>query len=396
VSKTGLLVIEAGALLTPFEKFTPGRLVIDGPFIAAAGPAETTALPSGTERAEHIDARELVVTPGFIEPHIHGAGGVDLMEGTYDSVNSVSRILPRHGTTSFLATTVSSPPEVLTKTVEQLGSLMARPFDGAQPLGIHLEGPFISPFKRGTHKAGNVVAPNPDLLEKWTRAANKSLRLLTLAPELPGSEDLIRIAKDSGIVVAMGHSNASLEEAALAVQRGACYAVHTFNAMRAISHRDPGIAGEVLSDDRIFAEIIADGIHVAPSLVRLFARAKGKERILLVTDAISAMDMPNGRYTLGVDSIEVVDGACRNAEGRLAGSTLTQEVALRNFINWTEWPLEDAISGLTVNPARALGLDGKGVLKPGADADVVLMDQSFRVMKTFVKGKLVFNRLWTS
>ena len=393
MSKSALFAIDAGTLFTPVQKFSPGRLIIDGTSVADAGPADTIRIPSGAER---VDASQVLVTPGFIEPHIHGCGGVDVMDGTYESLNAVSRILPRHGTTSFLATTVSSPPQVLTSVLERLGTLMTRSFDGAQPLGIHLEGPFISVAKRGTHKAANVLAPDPALLATWLRAANKSLRLLTLAPELADSDELVRVAKDSGAVLAMGHSNATFEEAGSAVQQGICYAVHTFNAMRAFSHRDPGIVGEVLADDRIFAEIIADGAHVAPSVVRLFARAKGKERVLLVTDAISAMDMPDGRYVLGVDAVDVVNGICRDTEGRLAGSTLTQEIALRNFVDWTEWSLEDALPGLTLNPARALNLERKGILEPGADADVVFMDKTFRVMKTFVRGKVVFDRVWTN
>jgi len=166
--------------------------------------------------------------------------------------------------------------------------------------------------------------------------------------------------------------------------------------MRAFSHRGSGIVGEVLADDRIFAEIIPDGVHVDPAVVRLFGRAKGKERVLLVSDAISATGMPDGRYILGGDTVEVVNGVCRDGEGRLAGSTLTQEIALRNFAEWTAWSIEDALLGLTLNPARALRLEKKGVLDAGADADVVLMDHSFRVMKTYVKGKLVFDRLWTN
>ena len=167
---------------------------------------------------------------------------------------------------------------------------------------------------------------------------------------------------------------------------------HPFNAMREFTHRDPGIVGQVLSNDGIFAEIIADGIHVNPAVVRLFARAKEKTRVLLVTDAISATDMPDGHFVLGADTVNVVNGVCRDAEGRLAGSTLSQEIAFRNFVEWSGWTLEDALLGLTLNPAKALKLDRKGVLEPGADADIAIIDKSFRVMKTFVGGKLVFDR----
>jgi len=255
-----------------------------------------------------------------------------------------------------------------------------------------LEGPFISWTKRGTHKAANVRDPDLDLFDSWMRASGNKVRLITIAPELNGVDALLTLAAHYGVTVAMGHSNATLDEAKKAADRGVCYAVHTFNAMRAITHRDPGIVGEVLSDDRIFAEIIADGVHVDETIVRIFARAKGKSRVLLVTDAISATDMPDGRYDLGSDAVEVVNGICRDLEGRLAGSTLTQEVALRNFSAWTEWPFEDALLGLTLNPARALKLENKGVIEAGADADVLIMDDQFRIMKTFVGGRMVFNR----
>ncbi len=365
-------------------------MIIEGRSIAGAGAAEAIRVPAN---AEHIDASGFSVTPGFIEPHIHGSGGVDVMAGTYESLNAVSRIVARHGTTAFLPTTVSSPPEVLTQAVERLGSLIPEHFDGAQPLGIHLEGPFISAAKRGTHKPANIASPDSTLLEHWIRVSGKSLRLLTLAPELNHAEGVIRMAQASGVIVAMGHSNATMDEAAAAVDRnGITYAVHTFNAMRTISHRDPGIAGLVLTNDRVFAEIIADGIHVHPSVVRLFARAKGTSRVLLVTDSVSAADMPDGSYVLGQDNVNVVEGVCRDPEGRLAGSTLTQEVALRNFVTWTGWPFQDALQALTLNPARALNLPKKGILEPGADADLVVMDHNGHVMKTFVAGRLVFER----
>jgi N-acetylglucosamine-6-phosphate deacetylase len=389
VSKPSLLAIDGGTFFTPEKQFSPGRLLVENGRIAAIGAQESIRIPPGTAQ---IDASGLLVTPGFIEPHIHGCGGVDVMQGTYESLNAVSRILVRHGTTSFLPTTVSSSPAVLLRSVELLGAAMSRIYDGAEPLGIHMEGPFISTVKRGTHKASNILPPDLDLFEKCIRGSAHSIRLLTMAPELEAFDALRVLAQHCGVTVAMGHSNATFEEALAAADKGACYAVHTFNAMRAFTHRDPGIAGEVLTDDRIFAEIIADGIHVKDAVVRIFARAKGKLRILLVTDAISAADMPDGSYRLGEDVVHVVNGTCRDAEGRLAGSTLTQELALRNFIQWTGWPFEDALHALTSNPAGALGLAKKGVLEPGADADIVILDRNYHVMKTLVAGRVVFDR----
>ena len=387
MSRNRPIAIDAAAVFTPLNKITPGRIIIEDGAVREVGTPEEVRIP---EAAERLDASRFVVTPGFIDPHIHGCGGVDIMSGTFKSLNAVSQMLARHGTTAFLPTTVSSPPEILTQVVDQLGKSLSAPFDGAKPLGIHLEGPFISAEKRGTHKSSYIASPDPALLENWIRLSNRSVRLLTVAPELAGIDQLQTVAENLGVTVAMGHSNATFDEAHAAADRGVCYAVHTFNAMRGFSHRDPGIVGEVLADDRIFAEIICDGIHVDPAVIRTFARAKGEARVLLVTDGISATDMPDGQYRLGEDNVQVIGGVCRDSEGRLAGSTLTQEIALRNFAEWSGWTFEKALLGLTLNPARALKLEKKGMLEPGCDADLAILDPDFHVVMTFVGGRKVF------
>lgn len=384
-----ILAIDAGSLYTPFERFAPGRIVVKNGTIAEAGDPLRIPVPAGADR---IDASRFIATPGFIDPHIHGCGGMDVMDATYDALNTISRVLATHGTTSFLPTTVSASIDHLNNTVQRVGTLLSRTFDGALPMGIHLEGPFINTKRRGAHKEPHVAAPDARLLEKWIGLSAGTIRMITVAPELDGIDGIFEVARRAGVMVAMGHSEASFEEATRAASSGVCYAVHTFNAMREFAHRDPGIIGAVLSDDRIFAEIIADGIHVNPSVVRIFARAKGKARVLLVTDAISASGMPDGRYFLGADPVEVIAGVCRNSEGKLAGSTLSQEAALRNFVQWTSLPFEDALPGLTSNPAEALQLAGKGTLAPGADADITIMDERFNVVMTFVAGRRVFGR----
>jgi N-acetylglucosamine-6-phosphate deacetylase len=381
------LVVDAGSILSPTENFSPGRIVIRNGRIEAVGLLSDVRLP---ENADQVDALRLTVVPGFIDPHIHGSGGADVMDATLASMNTISRTLASHGTTSFLPTTVSAPPEILGSTLDRLSPLLQESFEGATPIGIHLEGPFISGQKRGTHREINVRAPDQTLLSDWISRARGNLKLLTMAPELIGATTVAHFARASGVTVAMGHSNASFEEATAASDNGTHYAVHTFNAMRAFSHRDSGIVGAVLSDDRIFAEIIVDGIHVSPEVVRIFARSKGRERILLVTDAISATGMPDGRYNLGTDKVQVQAGICRDDEGRLAGSTLTQDAALRNFVAYSGMRMEDAVFGLTLNPARALKIEDRGRIEPGAQADLVMLDDALRVVKTFVEGRLVF------
>jgi N-acetylglucosamine-6-phosphate deacetylase len=384
--------IDAAAVFTPVERYRPGRVIVRNGVIQAVGLPSDVRIPEGASRME---ASALTVTPGFVDSHVHGIGGADVMSASPDSLQIVSRALARHGTTSFLPTTVSSPADVLAVAVERIsGSIrgMGGRFDGAKPLGIHLEGPFINRSKRGTHREDNVLSPDPHLFADWLRRGGGCIKLLTLAPEVDGAPGIVSQAIASGIAVGMGHSNATAEQASEAVGRGVCYAVHTFNAMRPFTHRDPGIVGVVLTDDRVFAEIIADGVHVAPEALHIFARAKGRDRILLVTDSTSATDMPDGAYVLGNERVNVVQGVCRDHEGQLAGSTLTQEIALKNFVRWTGMPLEDALFGLTLNPARALGLEGVGAIEPGARADLVLLDDDFNVACTFVDGKTVFER----
>jgi N-acetylglucosamine-6-phosphate deacetylase len=385
----GLLVLDAGAVLTPFEKFSPGRVIVRNDRIEAAGSASDLKIPP---RATRIDLAPLTLVPGFIEPHVHGCGGFDVMDATPDSMNVISKTLARYGTTSFLPTTVSAPLDLLESAVERLSSLIRSDSAGAKPLGIHLEGPFLNVEKRGTHQPSNVRKPDAALLAKWIRLSGNRTKLLTMAPELEGAGPTADLARHSGVVVAMGHSDATLSESLAAANAGTHYAVHTFNAMRPMSHRDPGIVGAVLSDDRIFAEIIADGVHVAPEVVRIFAKAKGASRIILATDATSATGMPDGHYALGNSQVKVHGGICRDAEGRLAGSTLTQDRALRNLLQWTGLRLDDAILALTANPAQALALQGRGRVEPGAFADLTLLDKNLEVIRTYVSGKLVFAR----
>ncbi|HET9218119.1 MAG TPA: N-acetylglucosamine-6-phosphate deacetylase [Terriglobia bacterium] len=384
-----MLVLDVSAVLTPFEKFSPGRLLIRGDRIEAAGVPSDLLIPDGAER---IELPDLTLVPGFIDPHVHGCAGFDVMDATRDSLDAISKALASYGTTAFLPTTVSAPADVLDATLDRLARLLGSETTGAKPLGIHLEGPFLNVQKRGTHQPGNVLEPDATLLSNWIRRAAGALKLLTMAPELEGAGSVATLARKSGITVAMGHSDATFSEAIAATDGGVCYAVHTFNAMRQFSHRDPGIVGAVLSDDRVFAEIIADGIHVAPEVVRIFARSKGPSRIVLATDATSATGMPDGEYALGKSHVHVENGVCRDTEGRLAGSTLTQDRALRNLIAWTDMRLDDALLALTTNPAEALALEGHGRIESGAVADLTLLDQNLEVARTYVSGKLVFAR----
>jgi N-acetylglucosamine-6-phosphate deacetylase len=384
-----LVVLDAGTILSPFERYAPARVVIRGDRVEAVGLQSDVPAPDGAAR---VAWPHLTLVPGFIEPHVHGAGGFDVMHATWETMTVISRKLASHGTTSFLPTTVSAPADVLTETVERLSGLIGTHFEGAMPLGIHLEGPFISMQKRGTHRQASLHKPDAALLSKWIQRTKGRIKLITLAPELEGNAKVSEVAQQSRVVVGMGHSDASFVQATEAADQGIRYAVHTFNAMGPLSHRDPGIVGAVLSDDRIFAEIIADGIHVAPEIVRIFARAKGPGRIILATDAISATGMPDGSYALGKHHVDVVGGVCRDLEGRLAGSTLTQDRALKNLMQWSGMRLDDALLAVTANPAEALALEDRGRIDVGCFADFTLLDRDLQVVKTYVGGTLVFEK----
>lgn len=376
--------IKAREIYTPLERIQDGVVLVSKGKVQAI----TSRIPEGAEVRDFPRAR---LVPGFLNWHVHGAGGHDCMEGTREALEAISRLLAQHGTTGFLFTTLTAPAEELTRVCRSIHRESRKPLAGAQALGIHMEGPFLSVQKRGCHPAEHVVVPSEKMLQEWSDASEGFVKLMTFAPEIPGAMDLMRAMQRRGISPALGHSMATYEEARVAIHEGARYAVHAFNAMRPFDHREPGIPGAVLIDDRVVAEIIVDGVHIHPAAIRIFARCKGAAGVHLATDGLSPTGMAEGQYYVGKKKISVTGGVCRDEEGVLAGSILTQERALRNFLQWTGSSMEEALRGLTLNPARALGLDPhKGRIAPGSDADLVALDDDFRVLATWVAGDLVY------
>jgi N-acetylglucosamine-6-phosphate deacetylase len=258
----------------------------------------------------------------------------------------------------------------------------------ASPLGIHLEGPFISHEKRGVHPPEDVLSPSAQAFECFWQASAGTIRMMTIAPELPGAVETIQYARRLGVHSSLGHSNATYQEAQSGISAGADHATHTFNAMRALDHREPGILGAVLEDNELTADIIADGIHVHPSVLKLFLRAKGADRAILITDAISATGMPNGVYKLGGIEVQVRNGRCEY-QGKLAGSVLTLDRALRNVMAFAGWQLQQAIKLATLNPAQRLGIsDQRGILAPGRRADLVVLTPEGEVVHTIIGGEI--------
>jgi N-acetylglucosamine-6-phosphate deacetylase len=367
---------------------------IEDGYISSISRADSPAEPSPRE-ANTLDFPSSILAPAFFDVHIHGAAGHDVMEATPEALRAIGSFLASHGTGSYLATTVTAPLDATLRAVSSLAGLIKSPSliadNGkpvAKPLGIHLEGPFLSHAKCGVQPVEHMLAPDVAIFDRIFEAAEGTVRLMTIAPELPGVLELIRHATNRGVRISLGHSNATASETQAAIDAGAISATHTFNAMRALDHREPGILGTVLTDDALYAELICDGIHVAPEMVRMWSRAKGTQRGILVTDSMSAAGMPDGEYLLGGFAVQVANGRA-TARGKLAGSVLTLDRALANFMEYTGSPLDDALPLLTTNPAAMTGLEGSArTLAAGQPANLVAIDDSVQLRASIVNGKL--------
>jgi N-acetylglucosamine-6-phosphate deacetylase len=372
----------AGLMRDPMVEVSDGRVV-------AIQPRSKGGIPAG---ARHHDFPGATLAPAFLDVHIHGAAGHDVMEATAEALDMVCRFLASRGTGSFLATTVTAPLDTTLRSLSGLARLIeaakAGGWQGARPLGIHLEGPFLSHAKRGVHPPEHLLAPEISIFDRMFEAAEGHVRLITLAPELPGAVELAAHATAKGVRVSVGHSNATAAETKKAIAAGACSATHTFNAMRALDHREPGILGTALTTDTLYAELICDGIHVDPSLVPLWWRAKGGKRGILVTDAMSAAGMPDGEYMLGGFPVHVADGRA-TANGVLAGSVLTLDRALKNFVGFTGVSVENALPLVTQNPAAMTGFgEAAGSLRVGGAADLVALGEDGALIASAIGGEL--------
>jgi N-acetylglucosamine-6-phosphate deacetylase len=383
------IAIHARRALTPVEEIPDAVLLVENGRIAAVARREAMELPAGTRE---YDARQWTLAPGFVDIHIHGAGGRDVMETETEAVAQAARTVARFGATAMVATTVTASPEETCRSLQSLAKSAKEQklwhgsdAPAAQLLGIHFEGPFLSPACRGVHPPEWLAQPSPGLLDRMLEAAGGWARILTLAPELDGALDLVERGRRAGLVVAMGHTNATFDESIRAIERGASHAVHTFNSMRPFSHRETGVIGAVLTRNEVTAEAIADGVHVDAAALQILVAAKGIERTILVSDGTAATAMPDGIYRLGTFEVHVAGGICRDAEGRLAGSTLTLDRAVRNMVSFGVRPA-DAVRMATLNPARRLGIESKkGILAPGADADLVFLDDNLAVSAVMTK-----------
>jgi N-acetylglucosamine-6-phosphate deacetylase len=379
----------ARRLLTPTDAVEHPLVLVEQGQLVEITARSSRQLPAGVSL---IDFGDAVIAPGYVDLHIHGSAGYDVMDDSVEALPAIERLIARHGVTSYFPTTVSAPMDATLRALERLATAIEKcKREGADsehralPLGIHLEGPFISHVRRGAHPPENLLAPTLALFERFWQAARGRIRMMTIAPELEGALEVIAEAARRGVCVSLGHSDADFAATERGIAAGARHATHTFNAMRPLDHRSPGILGAVLTDRRVSADIIADGVHLDPAIVKLFAKAKGAEQTVIITDAISATGMPDGRYRLGTFEVEVRDGKCMT-NGTLAGSVLTMDRAVQNLSRFAEWDLPLAVAAASRNPVRVARIANKGVLAVGGDADFVVLSSAGEVLRTFVGG----------
>ncbi len=378
----------AQKVLTPDGWLKDAEVQVEDGVIVSLDQAEPQAEASGGSD---------ILVPCFFDIHFHGAMGHDLMAATAPELAMIEQFLARHGVGAYLPTTVTSPVDETLRALERLGNAVegggsrettGTCTDRAIPVGIHLEGPFVSHAKRGVHPPASILEPSIALFDRFQEAADGNIRLLTIAPELPHALELIAHASAGGVRISLGHSDATAAQAREGIAAGARSATHTFNAMRALDHREPGILGTVLDEQDLFAELICDGIHVDPVLVRLWLHMKREARGILVTDGMAATGMPDGTYRLGDLSVEVHDGTCM-AGGRLAGSVLTMDRAVDNLRAYTRCSLETAARLASANPAALLGLPSLGLAAVGRPASFNVYSADGARCGTILRGRRV-------
>jgi len=380
------MLFYGGTLYARDGVLSPGWLRTEGNRIQALGADDPP--PAGDALA--IDLAGHALAPGLIDLHAHGALGMDTMDATPEALRAIAAFYARHGVTGFLPTTVTAPHADVLAALRNVARAMREGTRGATVLGAHVEGPWLDASRLGAQDGRYVRAPSLDELRDMLETG--VVRLLTLAPELPGTSAVVDSALERGVVLAAGHTRATWEEMVAAAERGVRHVTHLFNGMEPLHHRQPGVVGAALTLSAVTCQLIADNIHVHPAVLNLAWRAKGTDGIALVTDAMRGAGMPDGIYTLGGLEVHVQNGVARLPAGNLAGSTLTMERAVVNMMAATGLPLVEALRMATVVPARVLGLGGhKGCLAPGYDADLVVLDGQCRVCQTVIGGDVLYS-----
>ncbi|GGX63596.1 N-acetylglucosamine-6-phosphate deacetylase [Streptomyces minutiscleroticus] len=378
-------VLAGARVVLPTGTVDDGRVTVDGTRITAAGPAADGSAPASGADVYDLTGHWLV--PGFVDLHNHGGGGASFTSGTVDDVLKGVHTHRLHGTTTVVASTVTGDMDFLAERAGLLSELAEQ----GDIAGIHFEGPFISPCRKGAHSEELLRDPDPAEVRKLLDAARGQARMVTLATELPGGLDSVRLLAEHGVIAAVGHTDATYEQTVAAVDAGATVATHLFNAMPPLGHRAPGPITALLEDERVTVELIDDGTHLHPAALRLAFHHAGAGRVALITDAMDAAGFGDGRYLLGPLEVEVSDGVARLVEGgSIAGSTLTLDRAFRRAVTVDGLPVEDVVAAISANPARLLGVDDRvGSLEPGKDADLVVLDSAFSLKGVMRRGEWV-------
>ncbi|MGW2725217.1 N-acetylglucosamine-6-phosphate deacetylase [Streptomyces sp. NPDC001492] len=370
-------MLSGANVVLPTGTIENGRVFVEGTRIAGAASPD----------AQLIDLTGHHVVPGFVDLHNHGGGGASFTSGTVEDVLTGIHTHRLHGTTTLVASTVTDDMDLLA----QRAGLLSELAEQGDIAGIHFEGPFISPCRKGAHSEKLLRDPDPDQVRKLIDAARGRARMVTLATELPGGLDSVRLLAELGVVAAIGHTDATYEQTVAAIDAGATVATHLFNAMPQIGHRAPGPITALLEDERVTVELINDGTHLHPAALQLAFHHAGADRVALITDAMDAAGFGDGRYLLGPLEVEVTEGVARLVEGgSIAGSTLTLDRAFQRAVTVDGLPVEDVVRAISANPAKLLGLyDRIGSLEPGKDADLVVLDHQFALKGVMRRGEWV-------
>lgn len=390
-------LIAGGTVIAPTAVIPRGAVLVENESILKVGSASTLS----KEKVDStIDARGGIIAPGFINLHVHGGSGADTMDSNFDSLNQMSKFEASHGTTAFLPTVMSSPLEQMTAACRNVAEAIegkrsgSRRVEGAQILGINVEGPFLNVARKGAQPENGIMDPDTSILKRILEAGGGHVMVMTVAPEVPGAIDLIDALVSQGILVSAGHSDAGYSDMERGVAAGIRHVTHTYNGMRGLHHREPGVVGSALIMDQLTCELIMDGIHVHPIAASLLVKMKEAAGIVLVTDSMRAAGLPDGDYTLADQRVIVKEGEARLESGELAGSTLTMDLAVANMVRIVGVPLPDAIAMASSTPARQIGLENrKGRLQSGMDADITIMDaDTYEATTTISMGKVIFQR----
>jgi N-acetylglucosamine-6-phosphate deacetylase len=384
-------------LLKGIKIYTEGKWIENGYIkikdqkITELGQANNLTVPKDFEV---IDLPlQYKAVPGFIDVHIHGANGSDTMDSTKEALETIAQALPGEGTTSFLATTMTQEEKQIEKAVVNAGEyIKSHQTPGkAEILGIHLEGPFVNPKKAGAQPVQYIIEPSLELFKKWEQLSGQTIKLVTLAPEQPGGLEMVRYLKTNGIIASIGHTDATYDEVLNAIDAGANHVTHLYNQMRGLHHREPGVVGAAFLKEELKAELIVDGVHVHPEMVKLAYKQKGKTGLILITDSMRAKCLKNGHYDLGGQDVTVQNGKAVLSDGTLAGSILKLGKGVKNIMAFTGCGLEDAVEMAAVNPAKQLNVfDRKGTISEGKDADLVILDENFDVYMTVCRGQVAY------